>query len=223
MIKTSVIITNYNYGRYLARCIRSCLNQTMSKEDYEIIVVDDGSTDDSKNVIESFGNKIKPVYLKKNYGVAYASNVGIKEAMGMFVVRVDGDDYINENMLLFMTETLSWNNDIGFVYCDHFRVNEKEEKVERVKLDTIEKLYNHGAGVMFRKSNLEALGLYDITLKNAEDYDLIVRYFKNFDGYYLRLPLYRYFRHGENMTSDELERANWEKKVKEKHKGTRRG
>lgn len=218
MIKTSVIITNYNYGRYLARCIRSCLNQTLPKDDFEIIVVDDGSTDNSRNVIGSFGNKIKPIYLEKNYGVANASNVGIKEALGMFVIRVDGDDYINQNMLLFMTEILSWNSEIGFVYCDHFRVNEKEDKVERIKLNTLDKLYEHGAGVMFRKFNLEALGLYDIKLKNAEDYDLIMRYFKNFDSYYLKLPLYRYSIHGANMTTDEKERTKWKKKVMEKHK-----
>ncbi len=223
MVKTSVIITNYNYGRYLARCIRSCLNQTMPKDDYEIIVVDDASTDNSRKVIESFGDKVKPIYLEKNYGVAYASNVGIKEALGMFVVRVDGDDYINQNILLFMTEILVWNSDIGFVYCDHFRVDEQEEKTERVKLDTLEKLYNHGAGVMFRKSNLEALGLYDINLKNAEDYDLLMRYFKNFDGYYLKLPLYRYSIHGANITSNEKDREKWKEKVIKKHRRKRGG
>lgn len=217
MINTSVIITNYNYGKYLGRCIRSCVNQSLPRNRYEIIVVDDGSTDNSRAVIESFTDEVTPVFIKHS-GVAYASNIGIRKAKGMFVIRVDADDYINENTLLFMTEILIWNTDIGFVYCDHFRVNEKEEKIEKIKVDTVEKLYNHGAGVMFRKSNLEAIGLYDITLKNCEDYDLLIRYFKNFDGYYLKLPLYRYFRHGANLTSNKTDRKNWEKKVMEKHK-----
>ena len=99
----------------------------MPVEDYEVIVVDDGSTDNSKQVIESFADRIKPVHIE-HCGVAYASNVGIKKALGTFVIRVDADDYINQNMILFMTEILAWNPDIGFVYCDHFLVNEREER-----------------------------------------------------------------------------------------------
>ena len=212
MVKTSIIITNYNYAKYLGRCIRSCLNQSIPREDYEVIVVDDGSTDNSKQVIESFADRVKPVLIDHS-GVAYASNVGIRKALGMFVVRVDADDYINQNMLLFMTEILVWNRDIGFVYCDHFLVNEKEEKIGRLRLNTVEMLYNHGAGIMFRKSNLEAIGLYDVTLQNCEDYDLVARYLKNFDGYYLKLPLYRYFKHDNSLTSDKKEREKWRKEV----------
>jgi glycosyltransferase involved in cell wall biosynthesis len=216
MIKTSVIITNYNYARYVGRCVRSCLNQTMPSEDYEVIVVDDGSTDNSRKVIESLGDTVKPVFIGHS-GVAYASNVGIKKALGTFVIRVDADDYINQNMLLFMTEILVWNPDIGFVYCDHFLVNEKEEKQERIRLNTVGTLYNHGAGIMFRKSNLEAIGLYDVTLENCEDYDLITRYLKNFDGYYLKLPLYRYRKHGDSLSSDKVTRERWRKYVTNKH------
>ena len=216
MPKTSIIITNYNYARYLGRCIRSCLNQSMPPNDYEVIVVDDGSTDNSKQIIESFADGVKPVFTEHS-GVAYASNVGVRKALGMFVVRVDADDYINHNMLLFMTEILVWNPDIGFVYCDHFLVNEKEEKTERLRLDTVEMLYNHGAGVMFRKSNLEAIGLYDVTLENCEDYDLVARYLKNFDGYYLKLPLYRYRKHDNSLTSNKKEREKWRKRAIDKN------
>ena len=217
MVKTSVIITNYNYARYLGRCIRSCLNQTMPPEDYEVIVVDDGSTDNSKQVIESLADRVKPVFIEHS-GVAYASNVGIKKALGTFIIRVDADDYINQNMLLFMTEILVWNPDISFVYCDHFLVNEKEEKTERLQLNTVEMLYNHGAGIMFRKSNLEAIGVYDVTLENCEDYDLVARYLKNFDGYYLKLPLYRYRKHDNSLTSNKKEREKWRKHVIDKHR-----
>ena len=216
MVKTSVIITNYNYARYLGRCIRSCLNQTMPPEDYEVIVVDDGSTDNSKQVIESLADRVKPVFIEHS-GVAYASNVGIKKALGTFIIRVDADDYINQNMLLFMTEILAWNPDIGFVYCDLFVIDGKEKKTQRLSLNTVELLYNHGAGMMFRKSNLEAIGLYDVNLKNCEDYDLVTRYLKNFDGYYLKLPLYRYYKHDNSLTFDKEERKKWRKQVVDKN------
>jgi glycosyltransferase involved in cell wall biosynthesis len=218
VINTSVIITSYNKEKFLARCIRSCLKQSLNPASYEVIVVDDASTDNSRKIIKGFGNKVKPIFLKKNVGVAEASNVGIKAALGSFVIRVDADDYINENMLLFMTQILIDNLDIGFVYGDHFLVNEREDKDNRLNLNTIDKLFRHGAGIMFRKSNLEAIGLYDSDLRNAEDYDLLTRYLKNFDGYYLRLPLYRYRQHKNNMTKDVLARKRWEEKVDAKNR-----
>jgi len=213
-INTTIIITNYNKGKFLSRCIRSCIKQSVNF--YEIIVVNDASTDNSREIIEGFGNKVIPIYLKKNVGVAEASNIGIKKALGSFIIRVDADDYINENTLLFMSEILLANLDIGFVYSDHFVVNDREEKINRVQLNTIDKLYRHGAGIMFRKSNLEAIGLYNTDFINAEDHDLLTRYLKNFDGYYLKLPLYRY-REVKNSLSKQ-DRGKWEQKSNDKNR-----
>ena len=214
-IDVSIIITNHNREQYIGRCIRSCLSQSF-KDRYEIIVVDDASTDNSREVIESF-SFIKPIFLDKNVGVAEASNIGIKKAIGQLVIRVDSDDYINTNTLLFMAELLLKNPDIGFVYPDYFLVNEKGEKIERKNIDTLKDLYTHGAGVMFRKINLEAIGLYDPTLKHSDDYDLLIRYLKNFDGYHLRMPLYRYRFHKGNMTKQTEERNHFRRVVEKKN------
>ena len=73
----SIIITNYNYGRYLQRCIRSCLNQ--KNANHEVIVVDDCSSDDTKEVIKPFLEDVKFVSTKKNSGVAVAANLGVKK------------------------------------------------------------------------------------------------------------------------------------------------
>ena len=215
---TSVIICNYNRKAYLGRAIRSCLKQSLLKNRYEIIVVDDASTDESRDVIVGFKDKIVPVLLPENVGVAEASNVGIRAALGSFVIRVDSDDYINENTLLFMTEILLNNPDIGFVYADHLRVDANEKVLERVNINTLDLLFRHGAGIMFRKSYLEAIGLYDKSLRNAEDYDLLKRYIKNYDGYHLKLPLYRYRIHPNQMTADNEERKKWETKSDENRK-----
>ncbi len=215
-IDTSIIITNFNRKEYLGRAIRSCLKQSLERYRYEIIVVDDASTDKSQDVIVGFKDQIVPVLLEENVGVAEASNIGIKKALGRFIIRVDSDDYINENTLLFMTELLDSNHDIGFVYSDHFRVDETEKILERVDLTTPDKLFRHGAGILFRKSYLEVIGLYDKMLRNAEDFDLLKRYIRNFNGYHLRLPLYRYRIHDGNMTASETERKKWETKVKNK-------
>lgn len=217
MLDTSVIITSFNRKKYLGRAIRSCLKQSLDKSRYEIIVVDDASTDGSQDILVGYKDKIVPIILNKNVGVAEASNVGIRKALGRYVIRVDSDDYINENTLLFMTEILDSNHDIGFVYCDHIRVDDNEKPIERVNLDTLDKLYRHGAGIMFRKSYLEDIGLYDKEFRNAEDFELLKRYLKNFDGYRLRVPLYRYRIHDGNMTKDEEERKDWETRVQKKN------
>jgi glycosyltransferase involved in cell wall biosynthesis len=206
----SVIIRNYNNQNFLGRAIRSCLNQSAKAE---VIVVDDASTDKSSEVIDSFGEKVVSIKLNKNVGVAEAANMGIRNALGRFVILVDSDDYINENTLLFMREILDKNHDIGFVYGDLIRVDKEENVIERINLDTPEKIFRHGAGIMFRKSYMETLGLYDRNFKNAEDHELISRYIKNFDGYHLRLPLYRYTKHENNITNNEEERKQWEKTI----------
>lgn len=98
-MEASIIITNYNYEKYVARAIRSALAQNCSKEDYEVIVVDDGSTDNSRAVIESFGKVIKPVFLEHNKGLAFARNHAIRMAQGRYVANLDSDDYIHNDFL----------------------------------------------------------------------------------------------------------------------------
>jgi len=213
MIETSVIITNYNNAKYIGRAIRSCLKQSLLKNKYEIIVVDDCSTDNSLEIIRSFVDQydnVHGIYSRENQGVAAASNAGIKKALGKYIIRVDSDDYINENTLLFLSEVLNWNPDIGFVYSDHLRVDENEKVLDRVVINTLDLLYRHGAGIMFRKQYLEALGLYKQELRNAEDYDLLKRYITNFNGYHLKVPLYRY-RQLDTSITHTTNREDWEK------------
>ena len=214
-IKVSVIITCHNLEQYIGRAIRSCQDQTMPEDEYEIIVVDDASEDGSVSVIESFGNYfITPMFLKENVGIAEASNTGIREAKGEYIIRVDGDDYLNRHTLLTMSEILNWNDDIGFVFCDHIVVNEHEER--KTEINTLEKLLNHGAGVMFRKFYLESMCLYDSSLRNAEDYDLVLRYIKNFNGYHLRLPYYRYFQRKGSLSTKKDEREAIQRGIRRK-------
>src|SRR5438045_3484332 len=99
MISVSVIITNFNNKQYLGRAIRSCLNQSLDRKKFEIIIVDDCSTDKSQDVIVGYKKEVVSVPLDTNQGVAEASNIGIRNALGRYVIRVDSDDYINEHTL----------------------------------------------------------------------------------------------------------------------------
>ncbi len=206
----SVIITNYNYGRFLGRAIRSCLQQSMARDLYEVIVVDDCSADHSKSIIENFRSQVRPIFNEKRMGVAYCSNLGIRHSRGIFVIRVDADDYINFKTLEILMMFLNQNPKYAFAYCDHIRVNESEEKEERIYLDSEKVLLEHGAGVMFKKSCLEDLGLYDEDMLNCEDMVLLKNLIQHgHKGIYVQLPLYRYFRHGANMTEDLSSRKKW--------------
>ena len=212
-IKVSVIITCYNLEKYITRAIHSCMSQTLPEEFYEIIVVDDCSTDNSLQKIEEFEDIVKAIRHGKNRGVAASSNTGIKAARGKYIVRVDGDDFINKNFLHVMSEILELNDDIGFVYCDHVIVEEGMPR--KLEINTLEKLLDHGAGIMFRKTYLESIGLYDENYRNCEDYDLVLRYIKNFDGYHLKLPYYRYFKRDNSLSSKKEEREVLKTKIRE--------
>ena len=213
-VLVSIIITNYNYSKYISRAITSCLNQSVS-ELVEILVIDDCSTDNSTAVINNFSSQeISKYFLDENKGVAYCSNFGIIKSKGMFVMRVDADDYIHEKMVEYLLDFLEMNAGYSFSYCDHIRVDDREVKSERIYLNSDDKLFNHGAGILFRKSHLEAVGLYDEDMLNCEDMLLLKRLrHYGYKGIYINLPLYRYFRHEDNMTNDVDSRKEWTKEA----------
>ncbi len=216
----SIVITNYNYSKYVSRAIRSSLNQTIS-DLIEIIVVDDASTDNSVHVINSnfSDDEIIKIFLAENKGVAYCSNIGIKKAQGLYVMRVDADDFIHYKMVEYLYDFLEMNEGYSFAYCDHIRVNSFEDKKERIYLDNEEKIFDHGAGVLFKKNSLEVIGLYDEDMLNCEDMLLLKKLKMNgYKGIYVQLPLYRYFRHDANMTNDVDERKKWKNEVNKRIK-----
>lgn len=98
-MKISVIIPVYNSSTYLRKCLDSVVNQNL--KDIEIIVINDGSTDDSKNIIEEYSCKYKNIIFidQENKGIGKTRNIGIKKATGEYITFVDSDDYIKENML----------------------------------------------------------------------------------------------------------------------------
>ena len=213
----SLVITNYNRGRFIDRAVRSCLNQYLLRKTVEVVVVDDSSNDDSLKVLREFKSDVKLIELKKNKGVANASNVGLTNSNARYWMRVDADDYLSAEACLHMGAILDNNPDYDFVYCDHIRVDVRGFREAYIRLDTEKKLFEHGAGVLFRKSRLVDIGGYDESLRNAEDYDLLLRLKRcGSKGFYLPVPLYRYYIHGDNITLSSEREVYWSK-VNEKH------
>ena len=104
MIKLSIIVPVYNVELYLPKCIDSLLNQDLKPEEYEIILVDDGSTDASGKIADAYASKHPNIHVlhQVNQGVSTARNNAITMARGKFVQFVDADDYLMPNVLNFM-------------------------------------------------------------------------------------------------------------------------
>lgn len=214
-MRVSVIIPTYNRQKWIGRAIRSVLEQDWSRENFEIIVINDGSADHTKDVFGAFGNSIKVINLPENKGLPYACNAGIKSAQGRFLVRVDDDDYVHPDFIKTLYNFLALNDHFDAVACDYLMVTEEEKMIERLNVTT----HPIACGIMFRKDNLVDIGLYDEQFLYLEDEDLRVRYLKKYKIYRLELPLYRYTKHQGNMTKNEEQVSHYKKILAMKHGG----
>lgn len=204
MIDISIIIINHNRENFLERSLRSCVDQIVFNKKFEIIFVDDGSTDNSYKIAQKFLSNIRVYKLKKNMGISYASNFALSKSKGEFFIRVDSDDFINKNTINYLHDIMINNKDLAFTYCDHYKVDEFGYKEKIVKLKSKKLLKNHGAGVMFNKKKFKKYGAYNLELQEAEDYEIISKILKKEKVFYLPIPLYRYYNHNKNISNSGL-------------------
>ena len=209
----SIIVAAHNEEKYIGRCIRSLLNQSLPRKDYEVIVVNDGSTDRTRYALELFGEEISVHENSESKGLPTALNHGIASAKGQFVVRLDGDDYVHSDYLYMLQLFLRMNSHMDAVACDYFEVDDQENILSR-KSCMEEPL---GCGIMFRVEQLIDIGLYDPEFRVHEDKDLRTRFLKKYKIHRLELPLYRYRRHAGNMTKDVYNMQVYKEKLIAKH------
>ena len=126
-MKVSVIVPVYNVEKYLRKCLDSLVNQTFN--DYEIILVNDGSTDTSQSIIDEYVSKypIIKAYKKENGGMSSARNVALSYATGEYIAFVDSDDFVEMFFLEKMyNRAIETNSDV--VICDYYALNEEEKR-----------------------------------------------------------------------------------------------
>jgi glycosyltransferase involved in cell wall biosynthesis len=173
MPKVSVIIPCYNQGAYLEEAVDSVLAQTF--QDFEILVVDDGSTDeDTVNVLKGYTRPKTRVIRTENQGLSAARNNGIREAKGAYILPFDADDKIGPGYLDDAVRILDRHPEIGIVYCEaaYFGVRGGRWDLPEYSLD---KILNHNVifcTALFRKADWEAVGGYNVNMVYGwEDWD----------------------------------------------------
>jgi glycosyltransferase involved in cell wall biosynthesis len=217
--RVSVIIPNYNYGRFLSKAIQSVLDQTLPP--HEIIVVDDGSSDDSTAITESFGDKVK-LLTQANAGVGAARNHGVRESTGDFIAFLDSDDYWYPRKLERQVEIFAEDADVGIVTCfmrefdadgNTMKMYRQEvdgyisDKVLRFDADVV----GPGSAVVIRRDVFSKVGGFDEEreLHPSEDWELFYRITKVSKIKYVPEVLVDYRNHGGNghLNIRRLERA----------------
>ena len=207
-MRVSVIIPVYNLEKYIGRCLDSLVSQDFS--DYEVIVVNDGSTDNTAQICDEYARKydfIRAVH-KKNGGVSSARNLGIDLAEGEYIMFVDGDDYVTSNYISTMYQCQIENPD-KMIVCNMFKKRESEiefntyckndnkkyyyQKIEYFKLYK-SRLSAYPVNKIFSKKTLK---LNDISFNEnhevAEDVVFVSEYYNFFNGFIIiSTPLYYY-------------------------------
>ena len=118
----TVYITNFNYGSYIKDAIESVLNQSF--KDIELIIIDDGSSDNSKEIIERYMqlNYVRVIF-QKNKGLNITNNIAMRLARGKYIIRLDADDYFRKDAIQKMCQKLESDSKLGLVFPDYFLID----------------------------------------------------------------------------------------------------
>lgn len=210
MPRVSIIIPVYNSEKFIRETILSVLSQNY--HDYEIIVVDDGSIDNSSSILHSFGDKIKYFY-QENQGLSCSRNFALHQAQGEFIAFLDQDDLWLPDKLRMQVSFLESHKEAAMVFTDSHIINEKGIIQGRLfrglnipQGHIFEQLFLFDfiplLSVLIRKTIFEQVGEFAPHLGIAEDYDLFLRVSKKYPVYLINFPLAKYRIHSSNASRD---------------------
>lgn len=215
-------IPTYNYGQYIEQAINSVLNQTYKS--WELIIINDGSTDKTDEIISKYeDNERVTIVRQENKGLTITSNIALRLSKGKYIVRLDGDDYFDENALLVMVNHMEQNRDVGLVYPDYYLVDGDGEIISierRAKVGAEVELLDmpaHGACTMFRKNLLLELGGYNEEITCQDGYDIWIKFIQHYKTSNINLPLFFYRQHTANITKDKKKLLETRRLIKKKY------
>lgn len=204
----TIYITNYNYEKYLKQAIESVLSQTY--QSIELLIIDDGSTDNSRDIIEQYSNyeKVQVVY-QTNKGLNITNNIALRLAHGKYIMRLDADDYLAYDAVAQMVAIMENDDNLGLIFPDYYLVNEDgtvTEQIIRHDFDNEVSLLDqpaHGACTMIRTEFLRNTGGYNENYNCQDGYELWIKFTLNYPVKNINKPLFYYRQHGHNLTSNE--------------------
>ena len=219
--KITVYITNFNYEKWINQAILSVLDQKF--QDFELLIIDDGSTDNSRELIETYRQnpKIQIIY-QSNKGLNATNNVALKKSKGKYIMRLDADDFLHVDALEVMSTELDTDGELGLICPNYFYVEADGEIIgEEIRHDfeSDVKLLDqpaHGACTMIRKTFLEDLGGYDESYTCQDGYELWVKFTRDYKVGNIQKSLFYYRQHGSNLTSSETKILDTRSKINRK-------
>ncbi len=165
MKRLSVVIPTYQHAQTLGRCLESLFAQTRIPD--EIIVVDDGSTDDTKKIVEGYGHHVQ-YFFQENQGAPAARNFGAQKASGDYILFCDADVLASPTMLQKMEQALETHTEVSYAYCGmsfgHKRFTARTFDPRRLRQQN----YIHTTSLI----RAQAHPRFDVSLKRFQDWDL---------------------------------------------------
>lgn len=222
MKKVSIVIPAYNKAALTVKTVESALKQTY--KNIEVIVVDDGSTDNTQQLLYPYisSNRIK-YFHKENGGACSARNVGIKLSTGDYIALIDCDDIYLPEKIELSINYLENNPDFGFVYTRAYFIDEQDSILREypnrkiihsgwIAKQLLLRNFIPNSTVVVRKKYFEKTGLFDESVFIPADWDMWLRLSENYKSGYINLPLTRY-RISSNYTLNNLEQSEREEAV----------
>jgi len=185
----SVIIPAYNAEEYIAAAIESVLNQNY--KDFELLIINDGSTDKTEEIIHSFKDTRIRYFSQENRGLAATHNTGIRQSRGKFITKLDADDRMMPDFIARHLEQFEKHPEADLVYCDDYLIDRNDKPIKIIKRpeytdrkSLIRDLFRHGYPIVpfrtcIRRSVFDKIGFFDESLLVGEDYDMIRRFIKH--------------------------------------------
>jgi glycosyltransferase involved in cell wall biosynthesis len=213
--RVSVIIPCYNYAHYLRECLRSVFTQTL--QDFEIIVVDDGSRDHTPEVVKEFHHRqLRYLRHEENLGTPRALNAGLALAQGELVTIIGADDRMHPENLQMKVDLLCRHSDVALAHSNAEVIDasgqkigliHKTENLGQVNRQQLMKSLLYGnsivaSSVVARKRCYEIVGPYDLEFRRAQDWEMWLRMSYSFPFVYLDSPLVQYRLHEKSATHD---------------------
>jgi glycosyltransferase involved in cell wall biosynthesis len=210
----SIVLPTYNGARYIRTSIESCLNQTFT--DFELIIVNDCSTDDTPRIIEEYASKddrIIVIHNAFNKKLPLSLNTGFDLAKGRYHTWTSDDNYYAPAALETMFDILERENNVDLVYADYFLINDEGEITGTRKFNDVYDQFVDWQGCdacfLYKKEVYKANNGYNPSAFMIEDYDFFVRAFIKFNFHYLPIhDLYYYREHATSLTSTQGDMVN---------------